>query len=145
MLPSYVVNMDEFNQMLSSCLSSGDISLIKSIRLDFQEVELHVHHTDISKTFDFLIPSNSLVYGVEVIESSFKAGNYCSLFIHEDSRFYKVFDIPLYDGFNGMALQKPLSTLQAKKISVQYYNENCSTKNVCVRVRYLRGDLWLIM
>lgn len=139
-LPSYLLNLDEFSKVIQSAVSSRvffDPETVSTNLLDFQ---FQINKFDLWKNETLEFEESILIYGLEIIESSYGFNNYCELLgINKiNNMVRKIIDIPIDQGSNYLIFDYPLFISEEEDLIVRYINNSGDTKKVNLTVRYLR-------
>ena len=137
-LPSYIVNMDEFNEVLSSSLLDESAGISSYYYLDFSTIKFDCWHTDISIRKEFMHEEKIVIYGIEILETSYEIGNRVKVSVEKEKNcFDEIENFFIYEGFDGVIFNPPLILDKNTKVYIDYYNNSASKKQVTFLIKYL--------
>ncbi len=134
-LPSYIVNFEEFNDMLSSSLQDVTNFSLEQFKISFFEKSFFLHHTDIAKRMLFFFPAEGFVYGIKISETANRFGNKVVFGYILDGRVEELGSFFLYDGYEGIVFEKPVFLVPGVVYFIDYQNLNCISTHVNLSVR----------
>lgn len=137
-LPSYIVNMDEFNEILSNSLQDESAGISSYYFLDFSTFKYDCWHTDLSIRKTFQHNEKIIIYGLEIYETSYQLGNQIKISVErEKGIFDEIESFYIYEGFDGVVFNPPLILNKNTNIHIDYYNNSGNKKQVSILIKYL--------